>query len=120
MQPLKAPGPDGLGVGFYQKHWAIVGDGVRKAILNFLNSGIFDPSLNLTYIALIPKTHKAASVSDFRPIILCNVLYKIIAKVLANRLKQVLRDIISPQQSAFVLGRLRALTLDHVKAHLNL
>lgn len=84
MQPLKAPGPDGLGVSFYQKHWATVGDGVRKAILNFLDSGIFDPSLNLTYIALIPKTQKVASVFDFRPISLCNVLYKIIAKVLAK------------------------------------
>jgi len=106
MHPLKALRPDGFGVCFYQKHWATVGAGVRTAVLYFLNSGIFYSSLNLTYIALIPKLQNVVCVSDFRAISLCNVLYKIVAKVLANRLKQVLGDIISPQQSTFVPGRL--------------
>jgi len=90
MQPLKAPGPDGYVVCFYQKHWSIIGQEVQQTILNFLNHGIFDLLINYTYITLIPKNSNAAKISDYRPIRLCNVLYKLIAKILANRLKQVL------------------------------
>lgn len=86
-QPLKAPRPDGFGACFFQMHWETVGDYVRRAVLAFLNHGIFYSFLNSTHIALIPKLQNAASVNDFRPISLYNVLYKIIAKVLANRLK---------------------------------
>jgi hypothetical protein len=73
-----------------------VGGDVCGAVLNFLNDGIFDPSLNLTYLALTPKKSNAVLVSDFRPISLCNVLYKIIANAIAIRLKLVLDEIISP------------------------
>jgi len=106
MQPLKSPGPDGFGVSFFKHHWGTIGDKVSEAILNFLEGGYFNPSINNTFIALIPKKDNAASVSDYRPISLCNVVYKIIAKVLANRLKLVLPSIISHNQSAFVPGRL--------------
>jgi len=95
MQPLKSPGPDGFGVSFYQKHWHIIGDEVRHSVLNFLNLGMFNSVINATFIALIPKVASAANVTEYRPISLCNVLYKLIAKVLANRLKQVLPSIIS-------------------------
>lgn len=106
MHPLKAPGPDGFGVCFYQQHWDIVGEEVRKAALEFLNKGTFDPSFNSTFIVLIPKVQDFVSVGDFRPISLCNVIYKLVAKVLANCLKKVLPIIISPNQSAFVPGKL--------------
>lgn len=95
MHPLKAPGPDGFRVSFYQKHWETVGGTMKKAVLDFLNLGIFGSSINSTYIALIPKVSPAMTVSEFRPISLCNVLYKLIAKVLANQMKKVLLVVIS-------------------------
>jgi len=106
MYHLNASGIDGFGVCFYQQYWNTIRGTNRKVILDFLNLGFFDNSINSTYIALIPKISPAVAVSEFRPISLCNVLYKIIAKVLANRLKKVLSSIISQQQSAFVPSRL--------------
>ena len=104
--PIKALGPDGMNVLFYQKFWHVVGDSVVTAVLDYLNSSIMVPVINHTHIVLIPKVKSPEKMSDFRPISLCNVIYKIISKVLANRLKQILLNIISSTQSAFVLRRL--------------
>jgi hypothetical protein len=106
MQPLKALGQDGFDVCFFQKHWSIIEDNVQTTIMKFLNNGIFDPSINFTYLALIPKSDQANFVCDYLPISLCNVLYKLIAKVLANKLKHVLPTVISQQQSILLPGRL--------------
>jgi hypothetical protein len=67
---------------------------------------VFDNSINSTYIVLIPKVKNPSSITEYRLISLCNVLYKLIAKVLANHLKKVLSLIISLIQSAFIPGRL--------------
>jgi hypothetical protein len=83
-----------------------MGDEVCQAVINTLNSGFLPDELNMTYIALIPKIKNPSSVTEFRPISLCNVLYKLISKVLANRLKRILPLIISQTQSAFIPGRL--------------
>jgi hypothetical protein len=84
---------------------------VCKVALHFLNGSNLDDRINVTHIALIPKKTVPSCVSDFRPISLCNVSYKIIAKVLANRLKLILSHIISANQSAFIPGRLILTTL---------
>ena len=83
-----------------------MGEVVVTVVLDFLNDGIILLALNHTNIVLIPKVKNLEKMSNFRPISLCNVIYKIISKVLANRLKQVLPDIIPPTQSALVTGRL--------------
>jgi hypothetical protein len=106
MAPLKAPGPDGFPACFYQNNWDIVHNEVCDVILYFFETREMDEKLNSTNIALIPKNSNPCSVSDFRPISLCNVLYKLISKILANRLKKVLPSIISSTQSAFIPRRL--------------
>ena len=106
MGPTKTPGPDGMNALFYQNFWHIVGDNVTAAVLDFLNFGYMVPEINYTHIVLIPKVKSPEKMADFRPISLCNFIYKIISKVLANRLKQILPQLISPLQSAFVPGRL--------------
>ena len=83
-----------------------MGDNVVTAVLDHLNSGVMGLDINHTNIVLIPKIKFPKRMSDFRPISFCNVIYKIISKVLANRLKQILPYVISSTHSAFVLGRL--------------
>ena len=104
MAPLKVPGPDRMLPLFYQNFWSLVGSDVTTSILHYLNSGSLPTPLNHTFITLIPKTKNLKRVIEFRPISLCNVLYKIFSKVLANRLKRVLPHLISEHQSAFIKG----------------
>ena len=104
MGPTKASRPDGMNALFYQNFWHIVGNEVIDAVLDFLHTGHMVPDINYTHIVLIFKVKKLEKMVDFRPIGLCNVLYKIISKVLANRLKLILPQLVSPTQSAFVPG----------------
>lgn len=73
-----------------------------KAALRFLNEGVFDTGINYTFIVLIPKVKTPQIAGDYRPIMLCNMVYNLISKTLANRLKQILPSIISAEQSAFL------------------
>ena len=88
MASLKAPGPDSMPLIFYQNYWGLVGDDVTKTILSYLNSVTLPHPLNHTFVTLVPKIKNPIAVFDYRLISLCNVLYKIFSKVLANRLKK--------------------------------
>ena len=101
MDPLKSPGPDGMPPLFFQQFWPVIGDEVAEAILTCLNTGSIPPSINHTFITLILKVKSPVRVSEYCPIALCNILYKLISKVLVNRLKNILPSIISESQSAF-------------------
>ena len=103
---LKAPGPDGLHAIFYKRFWDMLGEELEDEVLAVVNSATVPEGWNATTIVLIPKVEAPEKVSQFRPISLCNVVYKVISKLLANRLKKILPDIISYNQSAFVPGRL--------------
>lgn len=105
MHHSKAPGPDGMSPVFYQKHWRVLGKSVNDSMLFALNNGDFPRELNNMFITLIPKKFDPAKVANFRPISLYNVLYKILSKVIANRLKQVLPVVISESQCAFFPSR---------------
>ncbi|XP_071674470.1 uncharacterized protein [Lolium perenne] len=103
---LKAPGPDGLHAVFYKRFWHIIGEDLTDEVLAAISSKSIPEGWNDTTIVLIPKVENPETITQFRPISLCNVVYKVISKVVANRLKGLLPDIISPFQSAFVPGRL--------------
>jgi hypothetical protein len=103
---LKAPGVDGLHAIFFKKCWHILGDSLTKEVLEGVNNKTIPGDWNDLVIVLIPKVENLELVPQYRPISLCNVLYKVISKMIALRLKQVLDDIISPAQSAYVSGRL--------------
>ena len=106
MAPLKAPGPDGMPPLFYQHFWGVVDRDVTNSVLSWLNTGTIPHPINHTFITLIPKIKNPEFVTNYCPISLCNVLYKIFSKVLANRLKNILPTIIMEHQSAFTKNRL--------------
>lgn len=106
MNADKAPRPDVLTAGFYKDHWSMIKSGVVSYIQNFLDNDELDHKLNHTHICLVPKVESPTDVKDYIPINLTNVAYKILSKVLAERLKPLLHHLISENQTAFIPGRL--------------
>ncbi|GKC54737.1 RNA-directed DNA polymerase, eukaryota, partial [Tanacetum coccineum] len=101
----KSPGPDGFTFGFYRQFWSTIENDVFDAVNHFFSCDDIPKGCNSSFIALIPKVPAANLVKDFRPISLIGSVYKIIAKVLSNRLVGVLGDIVNDVQSAFIEDR---------------
>lgn len=106
MPSSKAPGPDGFPAEFYRAAWCIIKEDFVVAVQSFFMYGFLPWGVNATILTLIPKHDDAKEIKDYRPISCCNILYKVISKVLANRLIVLLPDLIEPNQCAFVKGRL--------------
>ncbi|CAN0925181.1 Transposon TX1 uncharacterized 149 kDa protein [Linum grandiflorum] len=105
MHPDKAPGPDGFNPGFYQKMWGEVGEELAAACREWLDMEEFPMEVQATTIVLLPKVESPEKMTELRPISLCNVLYRVVAKALENRLRKVLPQLIGDEQSAFIRGR---------------
>lgn len=105
MPRLKTPGPDGMPTLFYNHYWDTVSPLLTNSVQKFFSTGFILKELNSTFITLIPKKQGANTFNDFRPISLSNVTYKVISKILANRLKPLLERIVSPNQTSFMEGR---------------
>ena len=100
-----APGPDGFGASFYQFFWEVVSKDVYGTVVEFFTTGWLLPNYNANSIILIPKSPNADTIDQYRPIALANFKFKIITKVLADRLAYILPNIISTEQRGFVKGR---------------
>jgi hypothetical protein len=101
----KSPGPDGIMFGFIKDFWDILMVDMMRFLVEFHRNGKLAKGINRTFIALIPKVDNPQWMNDYRPISLVGSMYKILAKVLANRLRLVIGSVISDSQSAFIKGR---------------
>lgn len=105
MGGFKAPGPDGFQPVFYQQCWETVGPSVIRFVLEFFDTGVLPCETNNALVVLIAKVFKPKKLTEFRPISLCNVLFKTITKTMVLRLKKVMPKLIGPAQSSFIPGR---------------
>jgi len=101
----KAPGPDGYTLKFFKACWEILKEDLMQTIHNFHQRGVFEKSFNATLVALIPKKPGAVELKDFRPISLIGGVYKIISKLITERLKTVIGKLVDEHQMAFLKGR---------------
>ena len=105
MEGDKAPGLDGFTMAFLQKCWSVVEKDVMDFFDNFHRHSMFEWSMNASFLTLIPKKCNAANIKDFCPISLVGSVYKLLSKVLANRMRAVLDNFIFETQNSFVGGR---------------
>jgi Reverse transcriptase (RNA-dependent DNA polymerase)/zinc-binding in reverse transcriptase len=105
MGPDRAPGPDGLTARFLLSQWEILGDVVIGTIQQAFRDGIAPPSWILNHLVLIPKVDHPTKPSHFRTLSVCSVYYRLLSKLIANRIKLVLSSLISDTQATFLKGR---------------
>ena len=105
MEGDKALGPNGFTMAFFQKCWSVVEKDVMDVFDYFHQHSVFERSMNASFLTLIPKKCNVVNIKDFRPISLVGSVYKLLSKVLANKLRAVLDNLISKTQNLFVGGR---------------
>jgi hypothetical protein len=101
----KSLGPDGWTVEFFIHFFDLVGDDLLEMVEDSRLRGSVNKSINVTFLTLIPKVNNPLSFGDYRPIALCNLCYKLISKLIANRLKPILSRSLSEEQLGFLKGR---------------
>ncbi|XP_019184835.1 PREDICTED: uncharacterized protein LOC109179810 [Ipomoea nil] len=111
MKRFGSPGPDGIQAAFYRHYWDIVGDSVTNFVISCLISGTVPTGMLEAYMTLIPNKNCPENAGDFKPITLLNVIFKIVSKVLVNRLRPVMKKMVGPFQNSFLPGKS---TLDNV------
>ena len=94
-QKWKLPGPDGLTIEFFQGFYDLVKEDLLKAVKESQRTGKVLGALDSTFLALIPKKHNPCTFEEFRTISCCNVVYKLIAKIIAQRLKPILSEFVT-------------------------
>jgi len=105
MKPFKALRPDGLHAGFFQKFWMVVGNSVKFGVKHMFRTKKIPQHLNKTLIVLISKQFGPETINHFQPISLCNTIYKIVTKILVQRMKHLMPILVSPSQTAFISSR---------------
>lgn len=105
IDEVKAPGIDGFNILFFKKAWPIIKTEVCAAVSQFFETCIMLPAINCTLITLFPKVANPTLIKDYRPIACCTILYKIIAKILTNRMYCMISSVIDLAQSGFIPGR---------------
>ena len=105
MANNKSPGQDGLITEFYKQYWDVIGDDFTKLVQEIYDTGQLSNSQRKGVITLLYKQGEREAIENWRPITLLNIDYKIIAKTLAERLKEVLPNLIHPDQKGFIKGR---------------
>ena len=119
MDPNKAPGSDDMSPLFFQRFWTIIKQDLVNTIQGFFHNGVILKAINHTIISLIPKVDCLIEINQYRPISLCQEVYKAIAKILVKRMQPFLRSCISKNKSAFIPGRqiLANVILSHELMH---
>ena len=105
LPPTKAPGLDGYLVSFFQIHWASLGPSIVQVIQDIFTQLMIPPSWGITNLVLIPKIVHPELITQFRPISLYNTLYKLVSRIIVQRLKPYMAEVINPYQAGFVLGQ---------------
>jgi hypothetical protein len=102
----KSPGPDGWTVEFFTHFFDLIIEELLALVESIRSRGHMAGNLNSTFLALIPKSNNLHTFGDYHPISLCNLIYKLISKVLANQIKPILSKNLSVEKFGFLEGRL--------------